>query len=279
MKNSNATDKLFSWAVSFLILLIPCLVFLFVVFAPWEYPSALPWILTIFLGLPFIYITAIIIFFLLRFLINKIFPRKLRDYQIALIVSTIFFIWAFLFTDAGKMKLGKFTKNISLCKMIGSSDSRNKCIFEVAKFKKDETLCESVGPYFKDDCYFTLAQEKRDPNLCEKISEKDYVCELSKNGCYNKIAMLTEDPSVCERISELFAKNNCISKIALEKNEPELCEKLIGEVSYAPYALSNDCYKKIAIRYKNSTLCEKIKNNFSDINECYKKTLGYVPQR
>ena len=99
------------------------------------------------------YINAVIyfIFKLLNLGIYKIFSKRIKDYQLALIVS-ILLILINLFTSSHfQMTEAYLTKNVNFCERLNSADKIH-CVSMIAKLRNDKAICnmlpEQVGRNF-----------------------------------------------------------------------------------------------------------------------------------
>jgi hypothetical protein len=262
MRNTNITERSFSWGSAFLILLIPPIIWalsgsVYCRIVICELESLIYLIFP-----PIFYILEIIIFFICRFLINKISPKKPKEYKIALLLTGVIFISMFFLGPELPMTGAYLTKNAIFCKWL-SGYNKNECIEEVIKVKKDESLCELAED--KESCYFHVAGEKEDPNLCEKSgSWKDY--------CYWQVAVKKKDVNLCKKAGKHKERcfNNTYKAMAIYEDNPNLCKKIMDEVTY------NICYYELAQKKKDVALCEEIKNNPGYLEICYEEITGKV---
>lgn len=91
---------------------------------------------------------------------------------------------------------------------------RDECLIEVAKNKKDVSICENMfskhefkAPYAHYLCVSEVAIEVKEPSYCGM-----YLSSVShtKNPCYAGYAKVTGDYSICIEMKESMEKDVCI---------------------------------------------------------------------
>ena len=81
--------------------------------------------------------------------------------------------------------LSKPSNEFSVCddKKIQTQYDKDDCYRDVAKEKKDFSICDKIQfQYMKDDCYQTINGIKKDSSICDKIQNQSM-----KDACYKNI--------------------------------------------------------------------------------------------
>lgn len=134
----------------------------------------------------------------------------------------------------------------SLCKSFSEYYPRTTCYFELAKIKKDPSLCEESGGRYQK-CSWELAKILKKPELCENIG-----VDSEKKEC---LAEVTCNVSFCKEITNEEEKKICIDSLSKHVSI-NICKEYIPEypsVFYIP-----ECVKNVAITTQNISLCNLI---------------------
>jgi len=113
------------------------------------------------------------------------------------------------------------------CNNITDAAQKNSCFVEVAKLKKDVSICNFVQTG-KEDCYIEIAKLKKSKETCYLI-QITYI----KNECLSEVACVTGDLSLCELFESEFGSASlttvyCYDCVAKQSNTPSLCEKIVN---------------------------------------------------
>jgi hypothetical protein len=175
-----------------------------------------------------------------------------------------------------------------------SVPEKDLCYAELAKARRDFTLCEKVMVGGRDSCYLSLAlidwsdyenavppqdtiacekiqkQETRDYCLaimgkdaskCEKISFQSPENEaLLKSLCYQYIGIATLDLSTCDKASANngILKEACYARVAVYKKDPAICDNLKLSFVDGGVYIKNACYTGVANATREPGICSKI---------------------
>lgn len=169
-------------------------------------------------------------------------------------------------------QIAKIKKDETLCQelIIYATSYYDSCITGVATVKKDETLCEKAGKAgigAKYECYAAVAIAKEDIILCEQAHERF-------GRCYKELAIIKKDESLCEKLGNDptvwdrdYRKGECWAGVGVVKGDIALCEK----AQELAVSKGDKCYKLIAFSTDNLDLCQKIKIRSDDWKECLEK--------
>lgn len=137
------------------------------------------------------------------------------------------------------VKLAQKLKDDKICEKILSPQyitdelqtARDSCFSEVAKVKKDQTLCEIVRlPEYKDNCYRFVGEATNDISICEKIS--DFMSPTKgfskdpRTDCFNTVAFALNDTSICSRIRLRVDKASCLLELGEKLKDTSICAKI-----------------------------------------------------
>jgi hypothetical protein len=86
------------------------------------------------------------------------------------------------------------------CGMINNTWQRGECYSEIAKIRKDGSICDKVESIGRSFCYAVATQ---DLSACEKMDG------ATRDECYHRIALFKTDPSICQNIRDDFARELC----------------------------------------------------------------------
>jgi len=127
--------------------------------------------------------------------------------------------------------ISKIYNNSEVCFRIKSSQTKDKCIWDIAVILLDKSLCDQiVGPH--QGCYYEIAFKNKEDGACEMLpikSEKemcyyqygisltnDSYCPksgISETACYTQVAIKLNSASVCNKISDLSSRYSCLNRI------------------------------------------------------------------
>ena len=174
-------------------------------------------------------------------------------------------------------------KNESFCDVLTSKKMayppfrigyKNSCYIEVAKLKKDFSICEKLDPgslpdfnmcyqevlvvsenicqdsSSRDECIKNIAIERKNIHFCKGVWNPKIRTE-----CEREVQIITGELAPCKGL-ELEKKKECIKNIAVEKDAVNLCS-LISHEYWDHYA--EECYKEIIFSGRRNSLeeCEK----------------------
>lgn len=142
---------------------------------------------------------------------------------------------------------------------------RNSCLIEVAKKKKDESICGNITTGFRDpmenlkDCYFAVGKNlDNNPSLCGQSRDVK-----TKEECYLSLAGSLKRVSLCDEIKDSVKKNECLKVAAVSTKEGNLCDKVENNLKVS-------CYIDIAETTRNESFCNKI-TELDSKDYCYYK--------
>jgi len=144
------------------------------------------------------FIVALIVYFIFKLLnlgIYKIFSKRIKSYQLALIVSIVF-ILILLSTPYFQMTKAYLTKNVSFCEQLSLAD-KSHCVSMIARFRNDKSICDTLPELEKSFCLNRFNEEKKAPEevieggtktLEEKtsggtIEPKETECDIWRKEC------------------------------------------------------------------------------------------------
>lgn len=188
--------------------------------------------------------------------------------SLILLISIAFFILRPIVIN----HFAKSTNDISKCEIWDKE--KNRCYFEYAINKENESICELLPPipieklisqskqtYSKDNCYNQLSYIKEDLTLCLKS-------RMFKEICRVNFAFHFSDISICD--NDLY----CMYRVARKSKNMAMCD-LINNTNY----LHDQCYYDFARDEANLSICDnyiegKYKNpyatrNISTNDMCY----------
>lgn len=119
-------------------------------------------------------------------------------------------------------KLKEFSTG-TRCDKIVYPDTRDKCYYDIAPVKKDQSICENIqAEHIRDWCYIRVARAKEDPDICERVTEP----RGNRRKCYVSLAKELQNPDICERIRKKVNKDMCFSEIAKIKQDASICDRI-----------------------------------------------------
>ncbi|RLI87584.1 MAG: hypothetical protein DRO76_01995 [Candidatus Altiarchaeales archaeon] len=160
--------------------------------------------------------------------------------------------------DRCYFELAKARGNDSLCDKIKDQGERDRCYKWLAKFKGTPS-CEKIQDQDKKDhCYFDFAEAKGNFSLCDKINNQNL-----KKGCYINLGRIKRSISICDKILDQYYKDWCYSGVVRAKKDPSICDKIQDQHT------KNFCYREAAIVKKDPSICDKIQDQrYKD--SCYR---------
>jgi len=142
-------------------------------------------------------------------------------------------------------------KNISedLCEKLSDSFPKNLCYHELAKIRKDPSICNiTEGRY--QWCCGDLAEITKNYKLCEEID-----IYFERTEC---LAEVTGNLSFCEAIDINKYKSACLIKLGKITDVKE-CEEVVPK-NFPTYSEEvQECILKIALTREDVSLCDLIK--------------------
>lgn len=145
--------------------------------------------------------------------------------KIILVVILIIFTWFWLVTSAKGTELaynyysriGAITKSEFTCSILPSFLEPYRtnwfCYLEVAKQKRDLTICDNKATYYLQltGCYSDIARITKNEAICEKIPDTPYdpFDTEEKDYCYKKLAETKKDEALCAKIKINFIRSSC----------------------------------------------------------------------
>ncbi len=135
------------------------------------------------------------------------------------------------------------------------SNLQTKCVSKIAVLEKDETICSSIFKKVRslqwglvetpeaEYCYLEVAKAKKDFSICEKLEEK-------RGDCYQDVFLVSEQYkdilAECRKfLPEYNVKrmeiNECIKNAAIETKNLELCKGVTW------YGMDTECIREIQI--------------------------------
>ncbi len=188
--------------------------------------------------------------------------------------------------------VGIASGNESLCAKEGLSVyDKRECYTEIAKNKKDETICDNIeNERSMAECYKEVGVIAESVEICKKILATQ---EIWKVNCINNIAMNQKNVKVCYEHTDENQLGICISIMAEELSDAALCEDIIGEevdhnaislcigevakkkrdkgicANIIDIGFRNMCYSRVAIARGEISICDEIKDSRCYMDECY----------
>lgn len=145
-----------------------------------------------------------------------------------------------------------------------NSKSKDTCLWELAKKRKDVAICSYASQGFVQGCYSGIAVEQKDANLCKFIES-----EYQRDACYKNVSIATDNLNICSLIYDSTIKGICtdtyyrkhMTSLSVITN-PKECE-VLNE--------SRACYEAVAKNTKNEQTCKLIKIEIyeSERDGCY----------
>ncbi|MCX6777503.1 MAG: hypothetical protein NT157_01320 [Candidatus Micrarchaeota archaeon] len=111
--------------------------------------------------------------------------------------------------DACYLELSLYSEGQDFCANIQNKQQRSDCYYEVAKIKKDASLCDKVE-YI--DHEFCLAVATQNLSACEGLQnniQKEGYSVNPKDDCYYQIALFKNNPSICSMIGDNWYRGLC----------------------------------------------------------------------
>lgn len=84
-------------------------------------------------------------------------------------------------------------------------DCNNLCEATQGMQNRDTDSCEKSEGVLRDACYTDIAKAKKDPSLCEKIADQTMM-----GSCYTLIAEIIKDPTLCNNVKWEIREDICI---------------------------------------------------------------------
>ncbi len=141
------------------------------------------------------------------------------------------------------------------CSQIKNVALRDSCVAELAKSKKDLSVCNLiVGAKTQAYCHEQIAVLTNNVGMCENITDSYW-----QNNCMYALAVKNNDAGRCAYVSVVSQQIDCVEKVALATNNHLLCERL-GEER------NERCLLTIATSLKDKSICEKMGTSFNQNN-------------
>ena len=165
------------------------------------------------------------------------------------------------FRDSCVADLAKATKDISVCRLITTQQTKAYCQEQIAELKNDSTVCPMItDQYWMDNCHSNLAISNNEATLCASITNGK-----QKENCYQSIALETSNLELCPMLLPK-QRETCYFTIAAHLNDTTICRNLNMSLS------QNACILKIAKQIRNQKMCQQI--TIAPVREICNKDFG-----
>jgi len=129
------------------------------------------------------------------------------------------------------------TNEIKNCERIrgwGASFYKYECIIEIAKEKKEDSLCQNIQhEEWQKYCYKQIAIEEKNPTLCDKGGNYP-------SDCIKRIAVSLSDKKICEKIEHPIIKQQCLEEIEGVGMRTYFSEEYGFQIKYPIYCEFNE---------------------------------------
>lgn len=151
--------------------------------------------------------------------------------------------------------------------------SKDECYFDKAVILEDQTFCDKIIEFGKEECLAAM----KDCELLLTTTEKDQCYEQKMQARINPTSSFFLGgeylAKYCIQINDVTTKDSCWIYIASFFGEPALCEKVSGtsESPYAGMLTKSACYAAIAQgpNPANFDVCDKIVLGEADQSQCW----------
>ena len=145
-------------------------------------------------------------------------------------------------------ELAKSRKDISICNEIYGTEAQSECYSDVSDLVAiSVSLCDGLkNGWGKDQCYYTVATKNRDVSVCGRIQDKGH------SNCYGDVAASTDNISICEKITADKEKNKCFYTFATRRNSESVCQKIVDGHT------KDSCYGQISSQKNDTGICSNI---------------------
>jgi hypothetical protein len=141
-------------------------------------------------------------------------------------------------------EMARYEKDEKICELIEKGYYKDACIGKAAVAKGDAKVCELVAGS-KDPCIKEVAVKLRDRSYCDQLTDKDI-----QNACFKDIALAHGDPQWCRDIKDAYTRRTCLSEYAIDHADAKYCDETEG--------LKDSCVTQISVRKGSTADCLKL---------------------
>lgn len=128
--------------------------------------------------------------------------------------------------------VAKIKKDISVCENAPEDINKDRCYQVIFEQSKDIAICPKMeDPYNKDFCFIDVAKDQKNSEICKQVVYK-------KDRCYSRIAEINNDVSLCDNVS-VSEKGNCYYDVATFTKDSSICDLILSA------ALKQECYSDV----------------------------------
>ncbi len=120
----------------------------------------------------------------------------------------------------------------AICKSMDNERTREYCLYEVALWNGDLSICADLNTERREDCMTFAARDPiyqqiftlRDPKKCDLMTDP-----TNADQCRTHLARRYGEQKTCMKISEPSGRDYCLHQVAVVLGDPQVCEGIASD--------------------------------------------------